>query len=211
MESNDLMSVPRVISGDITEEEADHLISAGELSVDCEMMGLNPFRDRLCLIQIYREGAPSLLIRPDEKNGMPNVRRVFESASVQKIFHFARMDTHFLDIRLGIQTTNIFCTKIASKLARTYTERHSLKDLVKEFTGESMDKSSQSSDWGRAELTREQIAYADMDVKYLFHIKRALSAMLERENRMDLARRAFQFLETQRELDREGFLNLFEF
>lgn len=211
MGSCDPMSVPRIISGDLSDSDVENLLTAKELAIDCEMMGLNPFRDRLCLIQIYKEDSPSLLVQPDEKSGTPNLKRIFEAPSVQKIFHYARMDTHFLDIRLGIKTSNIFCTKIASRMARTYTDKHSLKDLVKEVTGENMDKSSQSSDWGNRELSREQITYADMDVKFLFRVKRKLVTILERENRMFLAEQTFRFLETQRELDRLGYNNIFEF
>ncbi|MCB1322998.1 MAG: ribonuclease D [Leptospiraceae bacterium] len=175
------------------------------------MMGLNPNRDRLCIVQIMVEKGPCVLVQVDESAGAPEMRALFENPDIIKIFHYARTDLLFLKMRLGIDTRNVYCTKIASRLARTYTDRHGLKELVREIIGESMDKSLQSSDWGREKLTEEQVTYAAYDVAYLFQIKRELEKMLVREQRRELATRLFDFLPVRLELDRHGFaLDLFE-
>lgn len=204
------MSRPRVLKGDLSPEIAAEFAAASELAVDCEMMGLNPWRDRLCVVQIMAEKGSVVLVQVDEAAGAPEIQKLFENREINKIFHFARMDIFFIQKRLGIDVQNIFCTKIASRLARTYTDRHGLKEVVREMTGEVIDKTNQSSDWGRDELTSDQIYYAADDVRYLFEVKRKLHAILEREGRLDLAERCFEFLRTRRDLDLGGFGMIFE-
>jgi ribonuclease D len=204
------MSKSIFIENDLNEELYQEFRAGGEVGIDCEMMGLNPFRDRLCLVQIASVNGTCALIHINESMGAPNLKRLLEDEAVTSIFHYARMDSLFLKKRLGIESKRLFCTKIASKVARTYTERHGLKELVREFTGEPMDKSLQTSDWGRTELTPEQIKYAAGDVLHLFKIKRGLSEILIRESRMDLANRLFEFIPTQVELDLLGYNGIFE-
>ncbi len=194
-----------LVKGDLTAEQKALLLKHSELAVDCEMMGLNPFRDRLCVVQITAENLQPFLIQIDEKEGAPNLKAVMEDETVTKIFHFARIDTLFLQMRLGIDTKNIFCTKIASKIGRTYTDKHGLRELVKEFTQENLDKSNQSSDWGRETLTQEQLQYARGDVKYLFRIRRELTTILKRESRYDLYSSVASFLPVLRKLDSLGY------
>lgn len=204
------MKRPLVLNGDLNEEVAAEFASQTDLSVDCEMMGLNPWRDRLCVIQIMAEKGTVVLVQVNESEGAPRVKALFENPAINKIFHFARMDILYLQKRLEIDVQNIFCTKIASRLARTYTDRHGLKEVIREMTGEVIDKTNQSSDWGRAELTPDQVYYAADDVRYLFELKRKLSEILTREDRMDLAERCFSFLRTRRDLDLGGFGMIFE-
>lgn len=205
------MKRPQVVAGDVPADIAEIFRKSSELAIDCEMMGLNPNRDRLCIVQIMVEKGPCVLVQVDESAGAPEMRALFENPDIIKIFHYARTDLLFLKMRLGIDTRNVYCTKIASRLARTYTDRHGLKELVREIIGESMDKSLQSSDWGREKLTEEQVTYAAYDVAYLFQIKRELEKMLVREQRRELAARLFDFLPVRLELDRHGFaLDLFE-
>ncbi len=202
---------PRLVHPDLPDDLFTQFSNAGEIAVDCEMMGLNPNRDRLCLVQLYAEGNPSVIVKIDENQTPVNLKTLMENKEILKVFHYAPIDTLFLDVRLGIKVANIFCTKIASKLARTYTERHGLKELVREFTGEVMDKTNQSSDWGQKELSPDQLKYAANDVVYLFQIKRKLEVMIQREGRSELADRIFKFLETRRELDRLGYGDIYEF
>ncbi|MEQ9365647.1 MAG: ribonuclease D [Leptospirales bacterium] len=204
------MKRPLVLKGDLNEEIAAEFASQADLSVDCEMMGLNPWRDRLCVIQIMAERGSVALVQVDERAGAPRIKALFENPAINKIFHFARMDILFLYKRLEIDVQNIFCTKIASRLARTYTDRHGLKEVIRELTGEVIDKTNQSSDWGRDELTPDQVYYAADDVRYLFELKRKLGEILARENRADLAERCFHFLRTRRDLDLENFDMIFE-
>ncbi len=204
------MSKPYLFQGDIPDEIFNELIQCDEVGVDCEMMGLNPRRDRLCLVQIAAEKGPQIILQVIEADGAHNMKRLFEDKNCRKIFHYARMDTLFLHFRLNINVTNVYCTKIASKLARTYSERHGLRELVREFTGDNLDKMQQSSDWGREKLLPEQINYAISDVLYLFKIRRYLNLILEREHRMDLFQKLIQFLPTQRELDILGYDSVFE-
>lgn len=196
---------PKLLKADLTQELLDELLAAPEVAVDCEMMGLNPHRDRLCLVQVADEAGNCGIIQVDEKAGAPLLARLFTNPSVIKIFHYARMDCVYLRIRLGIETQNIFCTKVASRMARTYTDRHGLKELVREFTGETMDKTNQSSDWGKDKLTEDQLLYAEADVRHLFQIKRSLLEILDREGRRPLFDRCLAFLPTRIELDRIGF------
>ena len=205
-----VMKRPVVLKGDLTEEIAAEFAACSELAVDCEMMGLNPWRDRLCVVQIMAEKGTVVLVQVDETAGAPRIRELFENSAIRKIFHFARMDIFFLQKRLGIDVQGIYCTKIASRLGRTYTDRHGLKEVVRELTGETMDKSNQSSDWGRADLSPDQIFYAADDVRYLFEIRRQLDSMLAREGRTELAEQCFNFLRVRRTLDLAGFGEIFE-
>ena len=135
-----------MVQKDIPDDIFQVLRTQKELAVDCEMMGLNPWRDRLCLVQIAAEEGTCVLIQIDENEPPERIRELFEDSSIQKIFHFARLDCLFLRMRLNIQIQNVFCTKIASRLGRTYTDRHGLKEVVREFTGETLDKQITSSD-----------------------------------------------------------------
>jgi len=198
-----------LVQKDIPDHLLDDFVSSGEIGVDCEMMGLNPYRDRLCLVQVATRSGPCLLIQIDEAAGAPNLKKLLEHDSVLTIFHYARMDYLFLHYRLGIQTKNIFCTKLASKIARTYTERHGLRELVREFAGEIIDKTNQTSDWGSPNLTKDQLQYAEGDVIYLFTIKEKLTEMLVREKRIDLAERLFRYIPTRVELDLLGYGDIF--
>ncbi|MBE7440085.1 MAG: ribonuclease D [Spirochaetales bacterium] len=203
------MPRPIVLKGDLSAEALEELSRASEVSVDCEMMGLNPVRDRLCLVQISAEKGGCYLVQVEESKGAPNMRALMENPAVVKIFHFARMDMQFLQTRLNIHVKNIYCTKIASRFARTYTDKHGLKELVREIAGENMDKTSQSSDWGRDTLTAEQLRYAAQDVKFLFRIKRTLESMLEREDRLELAHAFMAFLPTLIQADVLGYQDVF--
>ncbi len=204
------MSKARLVQGDLPPDLLREFSSQTELAIDCEMMGLNPKRDRLCVVQMAAPAGPRAIVQIDEKASLDGLRSLFENPNIQKIFHFARMDCLFLRERLGFTVRNIFCTKVASRIARTYTDKHGLKELVREFCGEVMDKTSQSSDWGRRVLTDDQVFYAEGDVKYLFEIKKVLIEMLQREARMDVALDAMQFLPTRIALDRLGYGDIFE-
>ncbi|MCB1325438.1 MAG: ribonuclease D [Spirochaetales bacterium] len=204
------MKKPLVFQADLSADVHTELRKYPELALDCEMMGLNPWRDRLCVVQIAAEGGPLALVQIDEQKGAPLLKDLLEDRTITKIFHFARLDGLFLLLRLGINLQGVYCTKLASRLGRTYTDRHGLKELVREFTGNTMDKSFQTSDWGRAQLSDDQIQYAGLDVVYLFELRRRLDEILEREQRRELAQKLFDFLPARRELDRLGFDNIFE-
>ena len=173
------MSRARLVQKDLPDDLFDALKNQTELGVDCEMMGLNPWRDRLCLIQIAAENGPCALVQVDENEPPARIQQLFENPAIQKIFHFARLDCLFLRMRVNIQIQNVFCTKIASRLGRTYTDRHGLKEVVREFTGETLDKQITSSDWGSNKLTDDQLHYAASDVIYLFAVKRGLTEIIK--------------------------------
>lgn len=175
-------------------------------------MGLIPHRDRLCLVQLSDPLGVVALVRilPGQQTAL-HLQSVLESAGVEKVFHYARFDVAMLRHHLGIHTWPLFCTKIASKLARTYTPRHGLKDLVQELCGVELDKKAQSSDWGSVHtLLPDQLSYAANDVRYLLEARDRLQVMLEREGRWDLARRCFEHLPTLVELDLLGYEKVFE-
>ena len=182
------------------------------LAVDTEAMGLIHGRDRLCLIQICNELNLTSCIKIELNNSdSPNIKKLFENDKIMKIFHYARFDVAALKCNLGINTNNIFCTKIASKLARTYTNKHGLKDLINELIGIELDKSSQGSDWGSSEdLSNKQIDYAANDVKYLIEAMHKLSLILDREGRYELAQKCFKAIPVHSELDILKFSNIFE-
>ncbi len=197
---------------DLPEALLERYLKADAIAVDTETMGLNPRRDRLCLVQLCDpDGYTSALRIEKGQASAPNLKRLMEAENITKIFHFARFDIATLNYHLGIQTNPIFCTKIASKLARTYTGSHGLKSVVKELESVELDKSAQSSDWGNVmALSEEQLAYAANDVRFLISMRLKLIAMLEREERWDLAQGCFDCLPTIVELDLRQFGNVFE-
>lgn len=176
------------------------------VAIDTETLGLNVHRDRLCLVQLSAGDGTAHLVQLDGSNyAAPNLKALLADKSVLKIFHYARFDIAVLEKYLGVVTTPIYCTKIASKLVRTYTDRHGLKDLVGELVGIELSKQQQSSDWASSELSQQQLAYAASDVLHLHALKSKLDAMLAREGRTGLAEAAFGFLPTRAKLDLAGF------
>tara|TARA_R110002167_G_scaffold73310_3_gene205478 strand:+ start:13555 stop:14088 length:534 start_codon:yes stop_codon:yes gene_type:complete len=169
-------------------------------------MGLNPHRDRLCVVQLSSGDGDAHLVKFDGENyEAPNLKKLLADSSVLKLFHFGRFDIAVMDKYLGVRCAPVYCTKIASKLVRTYTDRHGLKDLVRELAGVNLDKQQQSSDWGSADLSEEQIAYAASDVLYLHKAMEELDRRLAREGRTELARACFDFLPTRATLDLGGW------
>lgn len=184
----------------------DGLDFGSSVAVDSETMGLNPHRDRLCVVQLSDGNGDAHLVKFEQgAYAAPNLRALMVNPKVLKIFHFARFDVAVMKQYLGVDTAPIYCTKIASKLVRTYTDRHGLKDLCRELAGVSLDKQQQSSDWGAEEITDAQQSYAASDVLYLHSIKQKLDMMLAREGRVHLAEAAFQFLRTRAEMDLAGY------
>ena len=178
----------------------------GAAAIDTETMGLNPGRDRLCVVQLSAGDGNAHLVR--FRNGTydaPNLIQLLEDPAVTKIFHFARFDIAVLERYLGVRAAPVYCTKIASRIARTYTDRHSLKDLAAELIGVELSKAQQSSDWGAEALTEAQCRYAAADVLHLHAIRNALDGMLDREGRSDLARRCFDFVGHRAALDLGGW------
>jgi ribonuclease D len=188
----------------------DQYLQASSVAVDTETMGLNYQRDRLCLVQLYSPGITTIIRIAKGQTVAPLLAKLMVAESVTKIFHFARFDVAQLRFRLGIETKPIFCTKIASKLIRTYSSRHGLKDLVFQLEGVELDKSAQSSDWGNAaNLTEEQLRYAANDVRYLVSVKDKLTTMLQREDRWELAQECFQALPVLVSLDILNYGDIF--
>jgi ribonuclease D len=180
----------------------------GSVAVDTETLGLRPHRDRLCLVQLSAGNGDAHLVQmPQAGIDAPNLRRLLTDRAVQKVFHFARFDLAVLECALGVMPEPVFCTKIASKLARTYTDRHSLKELARELIGVDLSKQQQSSDWGARELSQAQLEYAAADVLHLHALRDKLKEMLEREGRTELAEACFTFLATRARLDLAGFLD----
>lgn len=176
------------------------------VAVDTETLGLNVNRDRLCLVQLSAGDGSAHLVQFDGSDySAPRLKALLTDTSVLKIFHYARFDIAVLEKYLGVVTTPIYCTKIASKLVRTYTDRHGLKDLVGELVGVELSKQQQSSDWASSALTQQQLAYAASDVLHLHAVKAKLDAMLAREGRQAFAEAAFGFLPTRARLDLAGF------
>ena len=175
------------------------------VAVDTEAMGLNLLRDNLTLVQLSSGDGTAHLVQLDRVYNCPNLKKVLTDPKVLKLFHFARFDVSMMKRWMGIDCAPIWCTKIASKLARTYTDRHGLKDVAREIAGADMSKAQQSSDWGSAELTDAQLQYAASDVLYLHKIKDGLEAMLKREGRLELAEACFAFLPIRATLDLSGW------
>jgi ribonuclease D len=179
------------------------------VAVDTETQGLNVNRDRLCVVQLSGgDGVAHLVHFPTPDYSAPNLRRILADDSVTKIFHFARFDVAILRTNLGIACTPVYCTKIASKLVRTYTDKHGLKDLCHELLGVELSKEQQSSDWAASELSPAQHEYAANDVLYLHDLKKCLEMMLARENRSELAKACFAFLPVRAELDIAGWADV---
>ncbi|MBF0367896.1 MAG: ribonuclease D [Magnetococcales bacterium] len=195
---------PLVLENDLDEERQQRYLASRFLAVDTETLGLQVPRDRLCVVQMCNEEGLVTLVRPGERTA-PRLQEVLEAPQVEKIFHFARFDLAALKHWLGIEVNPVFCTKVASKLARTYTGSHGLKDVVREITGIELDKQQQSSDWAAEILTDQQIAYATSDVLHLVAIRERLTAMLKRENRLDLAQKCMAFLPSRADLDLAGW------
>ena len=176
------------------------------VAVDSETMGLRYRRDPLCVVQLSAGDGDAHVVRLNRPAyDCPNLKRLLADPAVLKLFHFGRFDIAMFQLHLGVETRPVYCTKIASKLARTYTDRHGLKDVVRECAGVELSKAQQSSDWGAAELTPAQLEYAASDVLYLHAVKARLDEMLEREGRTGLARKLFDFLPTRSALDLAGW------
>ena len=194
------------------EDLPDLLDYADEIGVDTETTGLNLSRDRLCLIQIGISRNECHLVKFDksefQKEGKyKNLVNLLNNKQIKKIFHYARFDLAVIKKFLKINCENIFCTKIASKLVRTYTDRHGLKDLCKEILEIDLNKSQQSSDWSASDLSKNQIKYASHDVIFLFDLKKKLHEMLKREDRLEISEKIFSFLQTRIELDLSGWID----
>lgn len=183
------------------------LQGSSDLAVDTETMGLLTPRDRLCVVQISDGGGDEHLVRftPGSSYDAPNLTAILADQSRVKLYHFGRFDLAAIQYYLGVMAGPVFCTKIASKLVRTYTDRHGLKNLVEELLGESISKQQQSSDWGGPELSDAQREYAASDVRYLHRMRDELVIRLEREGRMDMAQSCFDFLPTRALLDIAGW------
>ena len=176
------------------------------VAIDTETMGLNPHRDRLCVVQLSGgDGHAHVVQIAQDQTEAPNLVKLLTDPDRIKLFHFGRFDIAVLQHRFGVVTKPVYCTKIASKLVRTYTDRHGLKNLTQELLGKDLSKQQQSSDWGADDLTKAQIEYAASDVLYLHQIKAALDVMLEREGRTEIARACFEFLPTRCALDLAGW------
>ena len=194
------------------EDLPDLLDHTNEIGVDTETTGLNLSRDRLCLIQIGISRNECHLVKFDksefQKEGKyKNLVNLLNNKKIKKIFHYARFDLAVIKKFLKINCENIFCTKIASKLVRTYTDRHGLKDLCKEILEIDLNKSQQSSDWSASDLSKNQIKYASHDVIFLFDLKKKLHEMLKREDRLEISEKIFSFLQTRVELDLSGWID----
>ncbi len=178
------------------------------VAIDTETLGLNPHRDRLCLAQLSSGDNICHAVQFEAgRYAAPNLKRLLADRNVTKLFHFARFDVAVFRQYLGVLTGPVYCTKIASKLVRTYTDKHGLKDLVKELLGVDLSKEQQSSDWGAAELSEKQLSYAANDVAYLHRLRDVLDSMLAREGRTEIANACFAFLPARAELDLMGWEN----
>src|SRR5215470_4066384 len=179
---------------------------SGAIAIDTETMGLDPHRDRLCVVQLSPgDGSADVVQIPAGSAHAPNLTKLLADGTVLKIFHFARFDLGILQQHLGVMPTPVYCTKIASRLARTYTDKHGLKDLVRELLGIELSKQQQLSDWGAEALSEAQLAYAASDVLHLHALKEKLDAILLREGRTDLAAACFRFLPDRVRLDLAGW------
>jgi ribonuclease D len=178
----------------------------GAVAIDTETMGLDPQRDRLCVVQVSSgDGSADVVQIAAGQSKAPNIERLLSDTSIVKIFHFARFDLGVLAKSFGVMAGPVYCTKIASRLARTYTDKHGLKDLVREVLGVDLSKQQQLSDWGADSLTDAQVSYAATDVLYLHALKEKLDAMLAREDRTELAAACFRFLPDRARLDLAGW------
>ncbi|MBD3883565.1 ribonuclease D [Phormidium tenue FACHB-886] len=202
----------QVCDRDLPPEILEAYLQAETIAADTETMGLLPWRDRLCLVQLCDpQGRVTVVRIAQGQTEAINLKRLLEETTIHKIFHFARFDLATLRHHLGIHVAPVFCTKIASKLARTYTPKHGLKDVVQELVQVELDKTAQSSDWGNAiNLSDEQLRYAANDVRYLIQLRFKLTDMLKREGRWELAQQCFSCLPTIVSLDLLQYQNIFE-
>ena len=192
----------RVHSGDLPADRS----YGSSVAIDTETLGLKPHRDRLCVVQLSGgDGTADVVQIGVGQRAAPHLQRLLADASVKKLFHFGRFDIAVMFHAFGTITENVYCTKIASKLVRTYTDRHGLRDLCRELLGIEISKQQQSSDWGAAALTEAQVAYAASDVLHLHALKAKLDVLLLRENRADVAEKCFGFLPTRARLDLMGW------
>jgi len=176
------------------------------VAIDTETMGLNPHRDRLCVVQMSNgDGTADVIQIPKDHGDAPNLKALLANTKIIKIFHFARFDLAALYNAFGVMPQPVYCTKIASRLTRTYTDRHGLKDLVREVLNIDLSKQQQSSDWGSSSLSEAQLAYAASDVLHLHGLRERLDTMLAREGRTELAQACFNFLPTRAKLDLGGW------
>ena len=176
------------------------------VAIDTETMGLHPHRDRLCVVQMSNgDGTADVIQIPKGHTDSPNLKALLANPAITKIFHFARFDVAVLYNTFGVMPAPVYCTKIASRLSRTYTDRHGLKDLVREVLNVELSKQQQSSDWGAQSLSEAQLAYAASDVLHLHALRDKLNVMLAREERTDLAKACFDFLPTRARLDLDGW------
>jgi ribonuclease D len=176
------------------------------VAIDTETMGLHPHRDRLCVVQLSNgDGSADVVQIPKDQANAPNLKALLADPKVTKIFHYARFDLAVLYNTFGVMPRPVYCTKIASRLSRTYTDRHGLKDLAREVLNVDLSKQQQSSDWGSQTLSDAQLAYAASDVLHLHALRERLDAMLARERRLELAQACFEFLPTRAKLDLQGW------
>jgi ribonuclease D len=187
----------------------DDLAFSGAVAIDTETLGLNPHRDRLCLVQLSGgDGNAELVQILPGQNRAPNLERLLRDRAVTKLFHFARFDIAVLFKTFGVMAEPVWCTKVASKLARTYTDRHGLKDLVRDLLAIEISKQQQSSDWGAETLSEAQLAYAASDVLHLHALQARLEQLLQREGRLALAEACFAFLPIRAALDLAGYAEM---
>lgn len=211
---------PELVQGDLSEEQLQHFLKQKEVAVDTETLGLNPLRDRLCMVQLSDRdrrvvlvqipATPGRLAPLPAAVGAPRLKRLLEEPGILKILHFARFDVAATRHHLGIAMSPLFCTRTASKLVRTYTDRHGLKDVALELADVEMDKTSQSTDWSRLDLSPAQLKYATADVTLLHVIMDKLAMMLAREGRSAVAAECFRAIPLMSELDLMGYDLLFE-
>jgi ribonuclease D len=202
----------QVCDRDLSPAILEAYLQAEAIAADTETMGLLPWRDRLCLVQLCDpQGRVTVVRIAQGQTEAPNLKLLLEAPAVQKVFHFARFDLATLRYHLGIQVAPVFCTKIASKLARTYSPKHGLKDVVQELAQVELDKTAQSSDWGNAvNLSDQQLRYAANDVRYSLGVCQKLTDMLQREGRWELAQQCFNCLPAIVSLDLLQYQNIFE-
>ena len=189
------------------EDLPEGVLAPGPVAVDTEAMGLHPERDRLCVVQISDGGGDEHLVRfrPGSDYSAPNLKAVLADPGRLKLYHFARFDLAIMEAYLGVMAEPVYCTKTASRLVRTYTDRHGLKELIRELLGTDISKQQQSSDWGAPELSDAQKEYAASDVRFLHQLRERLDERLEREGRTTLARACFDFLPHRARLDLAGW------
>jgi ribonuclease D len=208
---------PEIVRGDLTEEQLQTYLAGSELAIDTETLGLRHLRDRLCCVQLYNRAGRAVIVQimrehlsgaPESR--APRLKRLLEEPRVLKVLHFARFDVAVLKHYLGITLDPLYCTRTVSKLVRTYTERHGLKDVALELLDVELDKATRHTDWSNPDLRPEQVAYAISDVTLLLPIMDKLELMLEREGRKELARECFRVIPTMARLDLMGYDLLFE-